>query len=739
MNKLPIIVISIICILNVHAEPRINEIMYNPIGNDNNNEFVELFSNNSTPDLSQYTIGDFVFNDSLELLLHIPDSRYSLIVEQDFNYSGLNCSVYTVGATIGDNLNNDEDSIFLWLNQELIDSVQYNNSLADGNGKSLEFDPYIQFWNESRALGGTPCSMNSVLSNETYNESPESPGTYDIELTTVLDDIIYLYMDYTALFKVKNLDHVNGVEENIFVLVEYNITNQTKHTILHDTFNKTINYYSSSDTGFFAPIGVGNYSICGKIVNTSKPDPNPENDFSCNNFTVIDPTTIPCNVSLHLEIEKMIYQNKEKVKFRNIVSEDTYPYIIRYTITDIFGIEKSNRTTKNTNQKSFTPSLSRELNVFFIQNSFEFLACNNSNNQTNNSLPIIVYNPIQETSENLIKIEEVKPGTEKPAKFGDWIHVKTRIVKGNTLKKSVQAFVHKNKKKVSEVTKLSMEKKNTEVIINIPLFIDSNCDGSLADSRYEVVVDGLGTGDEETIDIQGINTKMCEETNVSKQNTSKKPKNTTSDSKIESFYTRTKNFKDEIRFYARISGANITLRIQNTANKLVKKQIPIHAIFTKTYYMDDIKKAVGNLKEHTETVTETIYAKEIHIDGNPVGTSVDFNVSLVEADNNITLLLLRDEYIIDEKSVIMNFGHEQAEPEIFADRKEEKIPQKNPENQITANTVLYESKNVKLQKYINYLLVILLCLAAYVYSREHKKWTKNKSKKQLKKDTSEFT
>ena len=48
----------------------------------------------------------------LELLLY-HNATYSLIVEKDFDYSGINASIYSAGATIGDNLNNDEDVIIL--------------------------------------------------------------------------------------------------------------------------------------------------------------------------------------------------------------------------------------------------------------------------------------------------------------------------------------------------------------------------------------------------------------------------------------------------------------------------------------------------------------------------------------------------------------------------------------------------------------------------------------------------
>ena len=83
----------------VLADILINEIMYNPAGNDNNKEFIEIYSDNYT-NLTDYIISDASSNDSLVELYYF-DSNYSLIVEDGFNYSNINASIYSAGATIG--------------------------------------------------------------------------------------------------------------------------------------------------------------------------------------------------------------------------------------------------------------------------------------------------------------------------------------------------------------------------------------------------------------------------------------------------------------------------------------------------------------------------------------------------------------------------------------------------------------------------------------------------------------
>ncbi len=135
----------------------ISEIMYNPEGSDDNREFIEIYGTNN---LSEFIIGDLAENDSLELVSW-KDSNYNLIVEAGFDYSGLNCSIYSAGSSIGNNLNNQFDTVFLYKNSSIIDSTNYTNIFGNGNGYSIEL--FRNDWNESLVLGGTPCSANSRI------------------------------------------------------------------------------------------------------------------------------------------------------------------------------------------------------------------------------------------------------------------------------------------------------------------------------------------------------------------------------------------------------------------------------------------------------------------------------------------------------------------------------------------------------------------------------------------------
>jgi len=123
-----------------HAEGRITEIMFNPPGNDNNREFVEVLCDES---MEGWLVADESSNDTLVLVKHFP-SEYCLIVEEGYDYSEINASVYSVGSTIGNGLSNSHDTVSIYTtNQghyELVDSVSYDGSMANGNGKSLHIE-----------------------------------------------------------------------------------------------------------------------------------------------------------------------------------------------------------------------------------------------------------------------------------------------------------------------------------------------------------------------------------------------------------------------------------------------------------------------------------------------------------------------------------------------------------------------------------------------------------------------
>src|SRR3989344_625697 len=91
-------IIMLILLASCVEAKLITEINYNPEGEDNNFEYIEV----------------------------------------DFNYSGINASIYSAGKTIGNNLNNDFDVVFLKKNGSVEDVAYYSSEFGgSGNDKSI--------------------------------------------------------------------------------------------------------------------------------------------------------------------------------------------------------------------------------------------------------------------------------------------------------------------------------------------------------------------------------------------------------------------------------------------------------------------------------------------------------------------------------------------------------------------------------------------------------------------------
>lgn len=182
MHKLILCFLVLLFTELVIADISINEVMYNPEGNDNNLEYVELLLD-SPFNLTDYIIEDSGSADSLQLLNYC-NTSYALIVEEGFNYTGINASVYSVGATIGNNLNNDEDLVIIRdQNSTILDVLHYYSDWgADGNGNSLckrsnvwqECIPSPGLSNTGSAQLTEDCDWAAlVILNGTVFENPE--------------------------------------------------------------------------------------------------------------------------------------------------------------------------------------------------------------------------------------------------------------------------------------------------------------------------------------------------------------------------------------------------------------------------------------------------------------------------------------------------------------------------------------------------------------------------------------
>ncbi len=144
---------------------QITEIMYDPQGNDNNREYIEVFLNGSN--LTDAIIEDLRSSDTL-MLLQEGTTDYALIVEENYIWNSSNATVYTVGATIGNGLNNDKDLVLLRLNETILDASFYISSRDGGqnNGKALCLSNDVLM--ECLPTPGEENDLNSSISLTNY-------------------------------------------------------------------------------------------------------------------------------------------------------------------------------------------------------------------------------------------------------------------------------------------------------------------------------------------------------------------------------------------------------------------------------------------------------------------------------------------------------------------------------------------------------------------------------------------
>ena len=191
--KIMFIIILLSLTKIVVADIYLNEINYNPEGSDDNKEFIELFL--TTPqDLSNYKIKDLSSEANLTLLQY-RETSFALIVEEGFNFTSLNASIYSVRGRIGSGLNNDRDLILMKdENGTILESIMYFADWgADGNGNTLcKLPDKMGRWQECASTPGlsntettqdlTHLSINEFLVDPFGDDEAEKPAGEWIEL-----------------------------------------------------------------------------------------------------------------------------------------------------------------------------------------------------------------------------------------------------------------------------------------------------------------------------------------------------------------------------------------------------------------------------------------------------------------------------------------------------------------------------------------------------------------------------
>jgi len=512
-----------------YASILINEIMYNPTGTDSKHEWIEIYSNESNSNTNNLTSvinisGYKLFENNVKHSLTLINDSFLV---SDFAVIADDASTFLkdypdFNGTLFDSvfsLSNTEETIAILDNTDIvIDNITYNDSLgADNNGRTLvranNSNFFVQnIFVEGTVIKGTPGRQNIGI-QETIIQ--------DLALEAYIADSINLNIEQTKLFRIVNKNPDSG--KIYTTIVKYNITKQGI-TLKEEVFIKDeIIRYSSSNTGTFTPTSTGEYLVCGSNINSSiLNEADLSNNFACKNFTVIDTSNVPCNISLNLFAEKTLYQNEEKIKYDIILSDETYPFTISYSVFGLLGDEiKRSQNTTNTNTKTFTPEIDEADRILLIKAELVSLVCSDNNLSDNLAEIIILVNGTTLTAEkgkrkgsgneSNLSIIDVSPDN---IKFGQLIKARLNLYKGDTAKTAISAYViddFKAKTKISRTTSsLNLHDKNTFYEITIPILLKDNCDDDFEDGSYQLIIEGLGVSAKKSINIAGITGNVCD-------------------------------------------------------------------------------------------------------------------------------------------------------------------------------------------------------------------------------------
>jgi hypothetical protein len=209
-----------------------------------------------------------------------------------------------------------------------------------------------------------------------------------------------------------------------------------------------------------------------------------------------------CNISLGIRIkdDKLIYYNKETIKFYNILNMSPYcksEYVIEYWIEDVYGnILKSKVQTSNLNEKSYTPSVSERTVAIIIRNEILNFTCNDST-QTNiingSSEKILIIKNPDYTEKECKKCEtcasDIPASNDMQTDSELNLEIKDGSIiidsyRGDDRKYVVNAYIKNDKnRKVADLVKFSLEKYSG---VNIELPLLDAC------GEFKVFAEGLG-------------------------------------------------------------------------------------------------------------------------------------------------------------------------------------------------------------------------------------------------------
>lgn len=511
----------LLLLASAQAEITITEVMYNPGGDDNNREFVEISGTNN---LTGYLVGDTTSNDSLLLLFAHPGNT-SLIVEEEFNYSGLNASIYSVGKTIGNNLN-DEDTIFLYApNGNLTARFSYTSELGgQNNNRSLE-KREDSSWGESITAGGTPGQQNSIFFLSVDYEfivlSEVFPNPFDEDdHDKPLGEWLELYNEGTKAVYLGDLVFKDENDDNVLYITENSILSPDSLILLPDDY---VIIYRDSDSDFnMDNIGYDEVRLFYKdeLLHSMNYQETVEG-MSWSNIegdwylTAPTPDAIneiegSCDWLLLFQTNTSIFRGEDfefEVLLRRYFGL-SLNITVQGEITDIHGnvlrtyAPWTNEEAETDKKVRYSPNLAPGTYQihFWIVN--EELACADDDPSDNDFRRVVAINPSYQKTTPTLNIEELESETAAVS-WGGQVVAHLTAYTGKEKKSTLYFWAEKGGRKISEKGEISLDNAFQEYSFSLPLSIIPNCDEAITNGEALFIVEGMGEKEAKNFAVSG--------------------------------------------------------------------------------------------------------------------------------------------------------------------------------------------------------------------------------------------
>ncbi len=526
MKKLLFMTFALLFFTETALALEMTEVFPNPSGDDNNKEFIEIY-NPEGINLSAYSIGDDASNDTL-VAFFFGTGAYALIVEEGFAWQGLNttASVYSAGATIGNNLGNTQDSVFLYAPSGiLVDSLHYSDII-----EGYSFEKNEETWEMSTLVNGSPgfasfsqaqdnktTETNNTLHNESLQSTKETAidGTFIniVSLSFSLPSLLYTNQSLSSGFRIEN-NHDEKIDARLLYTLSFNDTilvNETKYF-----FN--LSKYKTKDTVSFTFPSAGNYTLCGSVESLPH-DASLEDNSICKTLSVVALEDIECNRTLTLFMNQTNYRSQESIDFSLLVDgtkNPTFPFLASYFIEEITGtIVKDSTNTTNAGIKHWTPKIKKEYGVYRIHATLLNPFCSDAILEDNSATAtFFVFNRFDE--EPFVALEHLYLGNDGIAKTGDTLRAKIHIYTGNLSsitsdERTIRLYV-KNElgTVVSPITQITPQESFQENTVTLPFLLDYSCTSfPTSEEMYTVVVEGAGNTAKQKFPVKGVNKERC--------------------------------------------------------------------------------------------------------------------------------------------------------------------------------------------------------------------------------------